>query len=254
MKVAALFASAVLSLALAAQAQERRVFPPDPQAGEAFAFVGAYNYGTGGYFTTSSIERDGPVITVGQPQVLGTTPLKWSRFGATMGGLPAGTYTIRAGPYSNQNSLFGYPVPAHELSVNVVAGTAAAPAHRELDGNWFDPAQPGWGVNLVQGDSGALFGVVLNYREFSFSEFANYPVIWHVVPDGRWITPTIFRGVLYESVGTRINEAATSSHTSPVGMATLEFLAPDRMKLRTVRATLIGVWLESEAILRRFEF
>lgn len=249
---AVIFVAAALA-AFAAAAQQR-VFPSDPQDGETFALVWAYAYGGTSYFTTTSAQRDGAVITVAQPQVPGGAATQWSRFGATIAGLGIGTYSVRGGPYVNTIPTAYLGTRAFESTVTVVPGAPASPQYRELDGNWFDPAQPGWGVNLVQGDSGALFAVWLGYSDRNFYGMANYPATWLVLPAGRWVSASTFRGLLYESAGTRITEPVRSSQVSPVGMATLEFLGEDRVRLRTIRATNTGEWVERESILRRFAF
>lgn len=247
----AIFVTAALA-AFTAAAQQR-VFPSDPQDGETFALVWAYAYGGTSYFTTTSAQRDGAVITVAQPQVPGGAATQWSRFGATIAGLAPGTYTVRGGPYANTNPYAYLGTRAFESTVTVVPGAPASPQYRELDGNWFDPAQPGWGVNLVQGDAGALFAVWLGYSDAVYGS-ANYPAAWLVLPAGRWVSPNTFRGLLYESAGTRITEPTRSSQISPVGMATLEFLGEDRVRVHTIRATNAGNWVEGEWTLRRFAF
>lgn len=243
----------IAALAAFGAAAQQRVFPPDPQDGETFAVVWAFPYGGTSYFTTTSAQRDGTVITVAQPQVPGGAATQWSRFGAAIAGLVPGTYAVRGGPYTNTNPYAYLGTRAFESTVSVVPGAPASPRHRELDGNWFDPAQPGWGVNLVQGDSGALFAVWLGYSD-GVSSRSNYPAAWLVLPAGRWVSPDTFRGLLYESAGTRITEPTGSSQVSPVGMATLEFLGGDRVRVRTTRATNAGNWVEGEWTLRRFAF
>lgn len=251
--------AACVSLPLAAQETPVRILPANPQAGEAFAVIGAYGYNRGGYFTTTAASRAGNVLEISQPHVLDKPYYeqeRWARYGTTIPGLEAGVFTIRGGHFLTEFGTFGDTpgTPPYEMQVTVGPATTIQPRFRELDGNWFDPAQAGWGVNIVQGDSGALFAIWMTYGEKWFRPDGAFESEWLAIPAGRWIDATTFRGLLYESAGAQAGQPSRSSMASPVGLATLEFLGNEQVKFSIVRATLMGTWFERQWTLKRFAF
>ena len=252
---AALLLAAWSAMPLAAQETPVRILPATPQAGEAFAIIGTYGFNRSAVFASTTARREGSVIEVSQPQVFGSSaPNRWSRYGATVAGLEAGTYTVRAGHFLTEYGVYLDGTPPVDLPITVVPGTAAQPLHRDLDGNWFDPAQPGWGINLVQGESGALLAIWLTYGELFFSSGRALESEWIAMPAGRWTTPTTHRGLLYQSAGTRLGQSPVDSDASPVGLGTIEILGPDRMRFSFIRATIMGTWFEGRSTLQRFAF
>lgn len=250
----------LLTLAVAAMplaAQEPRVLPIDPQAGESFAVVSAYSFMRPVcHFVTGSSRANSSTVTIEQPQspfgqVEPDGRRGWCRYGAPIAGLPAGAYKVIVPPLQNDNGIFGQ-APPFEIALAISPSSATAPRYRDLDGNWFNPAQPGWGMNLVQGDSGALFGVWLTYVEINSLD--PNPSEWMVMPEGRWISPTRFRGLLYASAGRPVQQPPAASRVAPIGMVTLDFPSQERMTFSVVRANIAGEWKQSQSTLQRFEF
>lgn len=139
-------------------------------------------------------------------------------------------------------------------SVTVSAGVQAVPAFTGLSGNWFDPAGPGRGLNIVQGASGALFVLWLDHGIPPNWDFpAPHSPSWLVMPSGRWITPTTFRGLLYSSRGSPANQrwdpAALTS--APFGFAALTFSNANELSLD---ADFVDTPLKRTATLKRFAF
>ncbi|HEX7403967.1 MAG TPA: cytochrome c [Usitatibacter sp.] len=83
---------------------------------------------------------------------------------------------------------------------------------------WYNAAESGWGLNLVQhAPSNNVFGVIYTY------EAPNRPV-WYVIPGGTWTSSTIFTGSLYHVTGSPANVASFKlGDVTPVGSATLAF-------------------------------
>ena len=257
-RMRALALAALAGLGLVAHAQVR-ILPAEPQAGESFAIVAAYRVQGSCLFAKTSARVEGNEVRIDSPRVVeADLRNEWCRLGATVDGLAQGAYDVTSVPLANAGA--GVPL-AISTRASVAPPAIAAPQHRGLDGNWFDPQQAGWGMNLVQSPSGALFGVWLGYRatflqpgysqEFDVTVKDNE---WLVMSAGRWVSPTQFRGLLYASMGAPINEGRIESHVAPVGLATLTFTDRTRARLAIQYATIFGEWFEGEWNLRRMEF
>ena len=139
---------------------------------------------------------------------------------ALFDGVAPGTYQVaREGwGWSTFRSVTG--------SVRVLPAGAAAPAHTNLSGNWFDPAAPGRGLNIVQGASGKLLVVWLDHG-LTFRDFSGLPSTpnWFVIPSGQWIAANKFRGILYRSFGSpaAVEWSAANARSEPLGLGTLTF-------------------------------
>jgi hypothetical protein len=80
---------------------------------------------------------------------------------------------------------------------------------------WFNPAESGWGVNVIQ-QSGTLFATLFVYG-------ADNSARWYVASDLRGGT-TSFSGTLYQTTGPAFSAAWTGNVTvTPVGSMTLAF-------------------------------
>lgn len=136
-------------------------------------------------------------------------------------GVPAGTYDVVQEGY-------GFTTFQRvDGTLTVKPAGLASPAHRALSGNWFDPAAPGRGFNIVQGASGALLVVWLDYG-FEFSSLTVVEPVepnWLVITAGSWIAPNTFRGVLYRMRGTAaaLPWDPAANRSEPVGLGTLTF-------------------------------
>lgn len=107
---------------------------------------------------------------------------------------------------------------------------AAAPLHRALSGNWFAPAESGIGLNIIQGAaSGQLFSIYFTYRQSA--GLLTEPQ-WFSIPGGKWLTPTRFQGLLYETLGTQLDQPFNPARfqARPVGLLTLDFTSADRVE------------------------
>jgi hypothetical protein len=59
---------------------------------------------------------------------------------------------------------------------------------------WWNPAEPGWGLNLIQHASHNIFGVWYTYG-------LDGKQMWYVIPGGSWISANAFRGDIYVTSG-----------------------------------------------------
>jgi cytochrome c553 len=83
---------------------------------------------------------------------------------------------------------------------------------------WWDPAESGWGFNIIQHPSNVIFGVIYTY------DTPDRPM-WFVLPGGKWTSSATFTGDLYRvsgRPGTMPFDAASVKATA-VGTATLLF-------------------------------
>ncbi|APV51236.1 hypothetical protein BWI17_17050 [Betaproteobacteria bacterium GR16-43] len=168
---------------------------------------------------TNPLQRSTKTVTgtttIADPYNYGT------HFVATLG---AGSYGVtrdyaglRAGSYT--------PGP-ETLPDTIVVGpprAAATPASTALSGNYYADDEAGSGVNLIQSPNGQVFAAWFLYAARSYSTPASAP-IWYVAPGGKWITPTRFTAILYETQRTAFNRPvdATVALTLPVGTLTLD--------------------------------
>lgn len=88
---------------------------------------------------------------------------------------------------------------------------------------WWNAAEPGWGLNLIQHASTVVYGVMYTYED------SGKPV-WFVMPGGAWTTATEYAGTLYRVTGPAFtspvfNPAAVSVRAA--GSATLSFASRD---------------------------
>lgn len=239
-------AATLLMASLAAAAAPFEYLPPQPQAGEPFVATAVMGYGATGAcpVKTMSATVSGERIDVGEHQGPGHTGVaRACRLGAVVPGLAPGRY------YSDFRLSSG--VIGTGPVVTVVPGVAAQPARRDVTGNWFDPAESGWGLNIVQGESGKLFIAWMMYRASGRSH-------WLVVSDGRWITPTTWRGIAYQTHNVPFDAAAVASQlqVTPVGYVEVAFTGPDEASFvgRFMDEVGLEPMVGKQAVLRRMAF
>lgn len=81
---------------------------------------------------------------------------------------------------------------------------------------WFNAAESGWGVNVVQHASGNIFAVIFTY------DTPDRPM-WFVMPGGTWTSSTVFTGSLFRVTGSPANAAFKAGSVFQEGPATFTF-------------------------------
>lgn len=83
---------------------------------------------------------------------------------------------------------------------------------------WWNPAEDGWGLNLVQHPSRQVFGVWYTYA-------ADGKRTWFVIPGGEWTSSNTFTGTIYSVAGPAASGFFDPNlvRRTPVGTATLSF-------------------------------
>jgi hypothetical protein len=162
-----------------------------------------------------------------------------------------GTYPL---VYAYSNPVLNpYPDPGPVVrretlgSVTVDAPRAAAAPHwTDLSGNFFSPDENGSGVNVIQsGTTGQVFAAWFTYTSIPR---------WYVASGGKWISPTAFRGLLYETMGRPLDRPFDRTYFTvlPVGVLTLDFASRDAVEMDAQLITFGGV--RSRKRLQRQQF
>ena len=88
---------------------------------------------------------------------------------------------------------------------------------------WWNPAEPGWGLNLIQHATHQVFGVMYTY------DVTRKP-LWLVMPGGTWIASNRFEGDLYRVTGPQFNAPTFDPNrvdVRPIGTFRLDFGSRD---------------------------
>jgi hypothetical protein len=218
--VATLRRRACLAALACATAHAIEIYPPDPVQGEQVLFSERYCQGgspTAVQSATASL-GNGTIDVVIDFQAGGFSVPSCARGIVASPPLPAGSFAVR---YRTGVDLPPEPTIVTTFQVPAVV---FSPQFTGLGGNWFDPASSGTGVNVIQGESGKLFAVWFTYSPFASHGPAAEPV-WLVMPAGQWITPTKFRGVMYLTAGSGMNQdwLPNELRVTPAGILTLTF-------------------------------
>jgi hypothetical protein len=221
----AIASAASLAAATGAHAVDAHILPADPEAGEAFLVRGSYcRGGSPTWFLGATSRVEGSRIRVD------------AQFGGSDFSVPScATMNAVASAPSAGTYAVSFSIAADSRYTDVALGdvrvTPASPptqpALRGLSGNWFDVSKPGWGVNIIQGGSGALFAIWAAYQ-YDFLGGVTKPAYWFVMPNGRWRTPTTFRGLFYStSQSVSINQSTGLRNSAisviPAGVGTFTF-------------------------------
>jgi hypothetical protein len=134
---------------------------------------------------------------------------QWLFRGALWGGSALCTNMSGTDFYSRFDLV--YPAIARYLGASGGGGT-------DYTDLWWDPAESGWGLNLIQHPSRIIFGVWYTYA-------ADGKRTWFVMSSGTWTSSNTYSGPLYATAGPSLAQSfdASKVRVSPVGTATLTF-------------------------------
>jgi lysyl endopeptidase len=157
----------------------------------------------------------------------------WGLGTTEAGSSGAGLWTSTNGQYAFRGALWGgsalctnpsgtdffsrfdqvYPQIAQYL------GATSSPAVDYTD-LWWNPSESGWGLNLVQHASKAMFGVWYTY-ELDGSR------TWYVIPGGSWVNANTFTGTLFTTSGPPFNGPFNPSEVEARGVGTVTLTFTD---------------------------
>ena len=132
---------------------------------------------------------------------------------AINGGVPAMTFLRSVVTDADINDIAAYL-----LQLSNPNPPPAVPAFDFTD-LWWNPAESGWGLNLIQHASHVVFGVMYTYE-------APNRATWFVIPGGTWSSPLVYAGAIYRVAGPAVNNPTFNPslvRVTPVGLATLTF-------------------------------
>jgi cytochrome c553 len=85
----------------------------------------------------------------------------------------------------------------------------------DLTDLWWNPQEPGWGLNLIQhSPSNNVFGVLYTYE-------ASRRPLWLVMAGGRWTTTLQFEGDLFRTSGPHYNQPFDPTRVQAVKVGTM---------------------------------
>jgi hypothetical protein len=147
-----------------------------------------------------------------------------------LGQFPAGDYTVEVRRQLDTGAF--QPVGSAQFSVTAQTGDRA-PFQNNTD-LWWNPAESGWGFNVIQHGSGIIFATWFTYG-------ADNRPLWYVIPEGHWATQTQYIGPIYRTTGPVVDSAFDPSAVTRtlVGEAVLSFSAIDSNRM-TLTLTING--------------
>jgi hypothetical protein len=155
--------------------------------------------------STSQIAMTGNRITVAvtmRNNGTGTSPS--ASIDMPLGQFPPGSYEVLVTRREPSGAAFG-DVGLKAFVVAPRTGGAPLWNHTDL---WWDPAESGWGMNLMQHGSGVIFATWFVYG-------ADRKATWFVVSDGSWTSPTEFIGTIYRTTGPNYADCTVGSCPQP---------------------------------------
>lgn len=232
-----------------AQFQALQVFPAAPASNEQFVIE------LRGVTPSSPAFVQGGAVRI-EPQIVhldldireqGFSVPGSYRYTTVINGLPAGLYHVILNRPSRPSVEVGQFTVGAPVAV-------AAPAHRNLSGLWFSADEAGWGVTIVQGVSEQLFAFWFTYGPSTFG--SSVPASWFHMSNGQWVSPTEFRGVLYETTGPSAARDfdPAAMRIAGMGTLTLRFLNDQEVEFSAKGGSLEISPFEKRKTLRRFWF
>lgn len=212
-----------LAAAFTAHAQ-LRTYPASPQAGQEFVVQISQ---TGGCGPSSPVrgEVEGTVISLVYEEAGACFPTRPPEppINVVVRVPVAGSYLVRErGEYQGRVSV----AREHGQITVQAASTSARPPY-SLAGLWNTASEPGWGVNIAEGDSGQLFITWFTYGRFISGTRAL--ASWYVASSGRWTGPNEFSAPFYWTQGPVLGATFDPSRVvlMTIGQMTITVHSPD---------------------------
>ncbi|APV51367.1 hypothetical protein BWI17_17730 [Betaproteobacteria bacterium GR16-43] len=135
--------------------------------------------------------------------------------GGLKGGSAACTNSGRVEDPSNRDYYSRLDLEAPKLREWLAAGPAPLEDYTDM---WWNPAESGWGLSLVQHANNKVFATWFTYDR-------DGRAAWLVLPDARWTSAVAIEGALYRTTGPSSEATFDPARVSvtPVGSARIEF-------------------------------
>jgi hypothetical protein len=177
-----------------------------------------------GFITPSS-----PPVNAGTNKFIG---IQWNSGTTEPGSSGGGIFTNTGGQYVLRGALWGGGAScqtptatdifsrfdlAYSKLVQYLSPTGS-PTGNFTD-LWWNPAESGWGLSIVQHATQVIFAVWYTYNP-------DRTPTWYVLPSGTWTSANVYSGTLYAVSGPPFTTAFNPSLVNqvPVGTATLSFV------------------------------
>ena len=107
---------------------------------------------------------------------------------------------------------------------------------------WWNQAESGWGLSLVQHPSGKVYAVWYTYdpREQDPAS-GQFKPLWFVMDGGTWTTPTTLTGPAYVTNGVPFSQPGSSTTVTRAGTFTFTFSSSNAGQFRYDIAPPAGV-------------
>jgi serine protease len=121
---------------------------------------------------------------------------------------------------------------AKDATLTVAQRNAANAPAADLNDMWFNPAESGWGMSVVQHVSKNLFAVWYTYEQISATDLSTRP-LWLVMPGGTWRSPNVFSTNIYRTTGSYFSKPFDPAElkVNLYGEATLVFQDANKLTL-----------------------
>lgn len=204
------------------------VYPPEPRAGQDLVIYIDFpaDCSAGSSHIAQASIGDG-AITVSYPMPIPCgIPLPGHWITAIVNVPKAGTYTISAVTNPNASTAQRRQVG----QVTVMPAQSVVRTSVPLAGLWLVASQPGWGLNIAEGQSGQLFLTWYTYGGLALGDRFGTST-WLFTSSGMWTSPTTFTGALLQPSGTFFTRPFNPALTilQPVGSSTVEVTGTDSL-------------------------
>lgn len=202
---------------------------------------------------TVSVRQEGAKIVVERHDRQCLQPGNLELVDIRLGAFPVGTYEVELRGAHD-------PEPGQRLRFEVLAPpeiAIAPPPPKPLSdysGLWMNPEESGWGLSLHMGFGYTLFGTIYVYGP-------DHEPRWYTLHSGRWLSPTLWQGVVGRSRGTPwlAADLVFSAEHEDAGEATIDFRisppehdGPQGPKTATLTYSIDGTLITHPIEQRRF--
>lgn len=145
--------------------------------------------------------------------------------GGLWGGVASCSSSGRIDDTGNRDYYSRLDQEAGRLGAWLKAASAPAADYTDM---WWNPAESGWGMSIIQSAGNKVFTVLYTYD-------ANGEPSWYVMPGGAWTSTAVLEGPIYRTRGTPLRDFDPSKLSfAVVGSARIEFASPDSGTLTVV--------------------